>query len=196
MKKSMQIGGTTLELVLGDITEQTVDVIVNAANAHLAGGGGVDGAIHRKAGTSLIEETRQKHPNGCPTGSAVVTGAGNLSAKFVFHAVGPRWHGGNGGETEQLCSAYHKCLELAVENHCGSIAFPSISTGAYGYPVNQAAEIALQTVNDFCIKKQDSGMTLVRFVLFSGDDFQVYAAVLDGLFQRSGNTAARQNRIR
>ncbi|GHT17672.1 hypothetical protein FACS1894189_4030 [Planctomycetales bacterium] len=176
----MQIGGTTLELVLGDITEQTVDVIVNAANAHLAGGGGVDGAIHRKAGTSLIEETRQKYPNGCPTGSAVVTGAGNLSAKFVFHAVGPRWNGGTGGEAEQLRSAYRKCLELAVENHCESIAFPSISTGAYGYPINQAAEIALQTVKDFCNEKPDSGMTLVRFVLFSGGDFQVYAGVLDG----------------
>jgi O-acetyl-ADP-ribose deacetylase (regulator of RNase III) len=180
MKKSLQIGSTTLELVLGDITEQTVDVIVNAANAQLAGGGGVDGAIHRAGGPAIMEETRRLYPQGCPTGSAVITGAGNLPAKFVFHAVGPSWHGGTGGEAEQLRSAYRKCLELAVENRCTSIAFPSISTGAYGYPLIEAAGAALQTLTDFLAANPKSGIELVRFVLFSGNDFETCANALDG----------------
>jgi O-acetyl-ADP-ribose deacetylase (regulator of RNase III) len=176
--KSAQMGSATVELVLGDITEQCVDAIVNAANARLAGGGGVDGAVHRRGGPAIMEETRQRYPKGCPVGSAVVTGAGALAARYVFHAVGPQWCGGRSGEEELLRGAYRKCLELAVENRCASIAFPSISTGAYGYPVGEAAAVALQAVRDFCREKPEGGVRLVRFVLFSPADFAVYAGVL------------------
>src|SRR5262249_5178616 len=127
----VRIGVSALELVQGDITRQEVDVLVNAANSHLAGGGGVDGAIHLAAGLAVMEETRQRYPLGCPTGDAVVTGAGNLPVKFVFHAVGPVWRGGLQGEPELLRSVYRRCLELAGQQKCRSIAFPSISTGAY-----------------------------------------------------------------
>ena len=139
----VQFGACRLELVQGDIAQQEVDAIVNAANARLAGGGGVDGAIHRAAGPTLMNETRTKYPHGCPTGSAVATSAGHLPAKFVFHAVGPIWRGGVSGEAGLLISAQRRCLELAVEHACRSIAFPAISTGAYGYPVDLAAEASL-----------------------------------------------------
>ncbi|MDR3182724.1 MAG: O-acetyl-ADP-ribose deacetylase [Planctomycetaceae bacterium] len=179
MFESLQIGNTVLELVLGDITEQKVDAVVNAANASLAGGGGVDGAIHRSGGSAIMAETRKKYPNGCPTGSAVPTGAGKLPAKFVFHAVGPRWHGGRSGEAEQLRSAYRRCLELAAEKGCESIVFPSISTGAYGFPIDKAAEIALRTVKDFLNENSAGNIKTVRFCLFSGDDFNVYQRTLN-----------------
>lgn len=162
-----------IELVRSDITEQDVDAIVNAANASLAGGGGVDGAIHSRGGPSIMRETDESYPEGCPTGSAAVTGAGNLHAKFVFHAVGPCWKDGNRNEPELLRSAYHRCLELAAEYDCRSIAFPSISTGIYGFPVNLAAPIALQTVIDF-LNERKSNLELVRFCLFSDADLDSY----------------------
>ena len=121
----VQINDQAIELHQGDITLQEVDAIVNAANSRLAGGGGVDGAIHRKGGPTIMAETRVKYPRGCPTGSAVISGAGNLKASFVIHAVGPVWGGGNRGEAEQLAGAYRRCLELAVQYECQSIAFPS-----------------------------------------------------------------------
>ena len=136
----LNINNCRMELLRGDITDQEVDAIVNAANASLAGGGGVDGAIHRRGGPTIMQETDKKHPNGCPTGSAVASGAGNLKAQFVFHAVGPQWRGGNANEPELLRSAYQTCLELAITHDCRSIAFPSISTGVYGYPIQQAAQ--------------------------------------------------------
>jgi O-acetyl-ADP-ribose deacetylase (regulator of RNase III) len=168
-----------IELVQGDITQQNVDAIVNAANDRLAGGGGVDGAIHRCGGPTLMQETRERYPDGCPTGSAVVTGAGNLPAKFVLHAVGPVWHGGEKGESKLLSSAYQRCLELAVENQCKSIAFPAISTGVYGYPLDKAAAVALSTVIAFL--QQENGLKLVRFVLFGDKALREFETTLRGV---------------
>lgn len=178
----VSIGGSTLELVQGDITAQRVDAIVNAANAELAGGGGVDGAIHRAAGPTVMEETRQRYPLGCPTGDAVVTNAGNLPIKFIFHAVGPIWQGGQRGEADTLRSAYRRCLELAGRHHCQSIAFPSISTGVFGYPVDQAAEQALDEVATSLRHGQQA--LLVRFVLFDAGTLGAYSRVLEAMIRR------------
>ena len=168
-----------IELVLGDITQQEVDAIVNAANSRLAGGGGVDGAIHSRGGKFIMDETAKKYPEGCPTGSAVITGAGNLSAKYVIHAVGPVFGGGNRGEPDLLALAYRRCLELCVENGIETVAFPSLSTGAYRYPVKSAASVALKTVSDF-LRDAPARMT-VRFCLFDQRTFDAYAAVLEGV---------------
>jgi len=175
----VEVNGQTLELHQGDITAEQVDAIVNAANSRLAGGGGVDGAIHRRGGPSIMAETDQKHPDGCPTGSAVITGAGNLPAKYVLHAVGPVWRGGNRGEADQLASAYRRCLELAVEHDCRSVAFPALSTGAYGYPMDQAARVALSTAIDFL--QQHGKPELVRFVLFGEGAYGAFSAALEEL---------------
>jgi O-acetyl-ADP-ribose deacetylase (regulator of RNase III) len=172
----ISICGQTLELVEGDITQQHVDALVNAANSRLAGGGGVDGAIHRGGGPSIMQETDRLYPDGCPTGSAVISGAGKLPAKFVLHAVGPVWGGGGRGEGELLASAHRRCLELALEHDCRSIAFPAISTGVYGYPLDQAARVAIGTVLAFV---QEHGRPeLVRFVLFGRPAYDAFASVL------------------
>ena len=173
----VQFGACRIELTQGDITAQQVDAVVNAANSKLAGGGGVDGAMHRAGGPTLMEETRAKFPDGCPTGSAVATSAGRLRAKFVFHAVGPIWRGGVAGEANLLASAYRRCLELAVEHSCRSIAFPALSTGAYGYPMDLAAERSLSAVREFLIAHQQP--ELVRFVLFDGGSFGAFARALE-----------------
>ena len=173
----VMIGACRLELLQGDITQQQVDAVVNAANSELAGGGGVDGAIHRAGGPTLMSETRDKYPQGCPTGSAVATSAGLLPAKFVLHAVGPVWRGGQEGESELLRSAFRTCLELAVEHHCDSVAFPAISTGVYGYPKDMAAEVALQTIHEFLLAHQQP--RLVRMVLFDGGTYGAFARVLE-----------------
>jgi O-acetyl-ADP-ribose deacetylase len=162
---SWQIDNARMELVPGDITVQEVDAIVNAANSHLAGGGGVDGAIHRRGGPAIMEETWRLYPDGCPTGSAVISTAGNLAARYVIHAVGPIWNGGKQGEPEHLAAAYRRSLELAVEYDCQSIAFPAISAGVYGYPLAEAAAIAVRTAARFLVEHQKP--QLVRFVLFS-----------------------------
>lgn len=175
----VQFGTCRLELVQGDITRQQVDAIVNAANAQLAGGGGVDGAMHRAAGATLMQETRTRYPQGCKTGDAVATSAGELRAKFVFHAVGPVWRGGYHGVPKLLASAYRRCLELAVENGCESIAFPAISTGVYGYPMDLAADVALRAARDFLMEKGKP--KLVRFVLFDGGSYGAFARVLESL---------------
>lgn len=160
----IEVNGCTIQLLQGDITTQQVDAIVNAANSSLAGGGGVDGAIHRRGGPEIMRETDERYPDGCPTGSAVITGAGKLPARFVIHAVGPIYRGGGGGEAELLASAYRRCLQLATEHDCRSIAFPALSTGAYRYPLAEASHIALATARDFL---QESGRPSdVRFVLF------------------------------
>ncbi|MCU0960219.1 MAG: O-acetyl-ADP-ribose deacetylase [Pirellulaceae bacterium] len=138
-----------LLLVRGDITEQHVDAIVNAANSRLAGGGGVDGAIHRRGGPTIMQETRRRFPDGCPTGSAVLTGGGQLPAKYVIHAVGPVWSGGDQGEPALLANAYRRALELAAEHDCYSLAVPALSTGAYGYPLTAAARVTIATLADF-----------------------------------------------
>src|SRR5579872_2512198 len=173
------IAQSKIELVQGDITAQEVDAIVNAANSALAGGGGVDGALHRAAGPLLMQQTRQRHPRGCATGDAVVTDAGNLKARHVFHAVGPVWRGGSANEKALLASAYRRCLELAVEHACSSIAFPAISTGVYGYPKDLAAEVSLATVREHLL--QQATPPLVRFVLFDGGSFGAFARVLEGM---------------
>jgi len=175
----VQFGTARVELVQGDITRQAVDAIVNAANSQLAVGGGVCGAIHRAAGPGLAEEITRRYPEGCPTGSAVATSGGALRAKFVFHAVGPVWRGGQEGEPEALRSAYERCLQLAVEHKCRSIAFPAISAGIYGYPTDLAAEVALTTTRDFLLAHGEPA--LVRFVLFDEGTYGAFARVLDGL---------------
>lgn len=179
---NIDISGQSLELVEGDITLQQVDALVNAANSRLTGGGGVDGAIHRRGGGAIIHETDAYYPDGCPTGSAVISTAGKLAAKFVIHAVGPVWSDGNRGEDALLASAYRRSLELAVKNRCRSVALPALSTGAYGFPMDQAAQIALQTAIDFL--KQHGQPALVRFVLFDAAAYGVFASTLESLLQK------------
>jgi O-acetyl-ADP-ribose deacetylase (regulator of RNase III) len=170
-----------IELLTGDITRIRVDAIVNAANSALAGGGGVDGAIHRAGGPFLMKELDEIRARigRCDTGSAVVTSAGQLPAKFVFHAVGPVYRGGNGREAELLASCYRVCLDLAKERCLQSISFPSISTGVYGYPITEAAQIAIETVRAWLSAAQ-STVKLVKLVQFSDRDHEVYrkAAVM------------------
>lgn len=175
----VQFRDCCLELTQGDVTAQEVDAVVNAANSGLLGGGGVDGAIHRATGPDLMQETRRRYPDGCPTGSAVSTAAYQLSARFVFHAVGPIWEGGTQGEAELLASAYRRCLELAVEQDCRSIAFPAISTGVYGYPTDLAAETSLTAVSEFL--QENNRPELVRFVLFDSGTYGAFSRVLETL---------------
>lgn len=163
-----------LELVEGDITKQVVNAIVNAANSSLLGGGGVDGAIHRAAGPELMEECRTL--GGCETGSAKITGGYKLSARYIIHAVGPVYDDGKHGEPELLASAYRTSLELASEWGCASIAFPAISTGAYGYPMDEAARIAFRTIINYV--RKHPGITLVRFVLYDARAFEIHRRVL------------------
>lgn len=161
-----------IEFVKGDITQETTEAIANAANSHLAGGGGVDGAIHRAGGPEIMRELKEKYKN-CPTGGAVVTGAGKLKAKYVIHAVGPVYSG-KSKDAELLRSAYRSVLELCTKHQISSIAFPSISTGVYGYPVEEAAPIAIQTVKDYLSRHPE--IKRVRFVLFDDRTFQAYQA--------------------
>jgi len=177
------ISGQTLELHQGDITLEETDAIVNAANSRLAGGGGVDGAIHRRGGPTIMAETAAKYPQGCPTGSAVISTAGNLRARYVVHAVGPVWRGGQQGEAELLAGAYRRSLELAVEHDCRTIALPALSTGAYGYPMDLAARVALQTAIDFL--RRHGKPERVRFVLFDAGAYGAFAAALEELGPRS-----------
>lgn len=176
-----QFGRHLLELTQGDITQQTVDAIVNAANSALAGGGGVDGAIHRSGGPSLMEETQRRYPLGCPTGDAVATTAGKLPAKWVFHAVGPVWRGGHRGEPELLRSAYCRCLELARQHDCHTVAFPALSTGAYRYPFDLAAEHSLTAIRQFFLDSPDEPALHVRVVLFDAGAYAAFARVLETL---------------
>ena len=171
----IEIYGCRLELVQGDVSEQQVDAIVNAANSRLAGGSGVDGAIHARGGPAIIEETRRRYPGGCPTGSAVASGPGELPCRLLIHAVGPIWHGGGQGEPEQLRGAYRKSLELATEHSCESVAFPALSTGAYGYPKSQAANVTLAAILDFLA--EHAAPAVVRLVLFTQEDYKLFSAV-------------------
>jgi O-acetyl-ADP-ribose deacetylase (regulator of RNase III) len=173
----VNIKQSQLEVVQGDITQQDIEAVGNAANAALAGGGGVDGAIHRAGGPAIMVELKARY-KGCPTGSAVITGGGNLKAKYVIHAVGPRYSG-SPKDPQLLSGAYRKSLELCTEYKISSIAFPSISTGVYGYPVEEASRIALKTVIDYL--KNHPEIKFVRFVLFDSNTFRVYKEALKEL---------------
>jgi O-acetyl-ADP-ribose deacetylase (regulator of RNase III) len=171
-----QVGNAKLELVKGDLTDVEADAIVNAANSTLLGGGGVDGTIHRKGGPQILEECKHlratEWPDGLPTGCATITSGGNLKAKYVIHTVGPIWRGGFYEEGKLLKQAYRSSLKLAVTNRLKTVAFPSISTGAYGYPVEEASRIAVGAVKEF-LEKEDK-LEKVSFVLFSDRDFGIY----------------------
>jgi O-acetyl-ADP-ribose deacetylase (regulator of RNase III) len=169
----------TIALVQGDITRVPVDAIVNAANSALAGGGGVDGAIHRAGGPAVMADLERRYGRGrhCPTGSAVVSNAGHLPATWVIHAVGPIWRGGTAGEAELLASAYRSALRLAAEHGARSVSLPAISCGIYGYPVDQAARIAIDTVRDV-LATEPGSIERVVFVLFSQGTHDVFEAAL------------------
>ena len=173
-----KVNQTDITLVQGDITQQRVSAITNAANSRLAGGGGVDGAIHRAGGPAIMDECDKirREQGGCPTGQAVITTGGDLYADHVIHTVGPIWEGGMSGEPELLASCYRQSLKLAVENELKTIAFPSISTGVYGYPMEKAAIVAIETVTLFLEENEE--FKEVRFVLFSVDDLKQYQRLI------------------
>jgi O-acetyl-ADP-ribose deacetylase (regulator of RNase III) len=182
-----QVGKAIVRVIRGDITEMETEAIVNAANSSLMGGGGVDGAIHRKGGPKILEECKKiratEWPKGLPTGKAVITSAGNLKARYVIHTVGPFWQGGNCGEPELLGQAHQNSLRIAVSNGLKSVAFPSVSTGAYGYPIGEASRIALEAVKDF-LEKEDK-LSEVVFVLFSEYDLKIYGDVAKEVFDQN-----------
>ncbi len=182
----IMVGETKVRLVKGDITDQETDAIVNAANSSLMGGGGVDGAIHRRGGSKILEECKKMRvaewPNGLPTGKAVITSGGNLKARHVIHTVGPVWRGGKNREPELLAEAYYNSLKLALSKGLKNVAFPSISTGAYGYPIEKASLIALETTKEF-LKKMDT-LKEVVFVLFSQRDLETYKKVAREILAR------------
>jgi len=167
-----------MEIIRGDITKQKVDAIVNAANSSLMGGGGVDGAIHRAGGPAILGECKAlvARQGQCPTGEAVITTGGHLPAKFVIHTVGPVWHGGRNNESSKLSNCYRNSLLLAVKYQVRTIAFPNISTGIYGYPKKQAAALAIKTTREFL--QSDSFLTMVSFVCFDDDNFELYKSML------------------
>ena len=173
------VNHTKLSIMKGDITQQATDAIVNAANSGLMGGGGVDGAIHRAGGPAILEECKQivSRQGRLPTGKAVLTTGGNLKAKYVIHTVGPVWYGGGKGEAELLESAYRESLKLAAENHLTSVSFPSISTGAYGYPAEKASGVAMGAVISF-LRENITSIKEVVFVLFDSGTFDAYSSAL------------------
>lgn len=162
-----------IEVIKGDITKIAVDVMVNAANKSLMGGGGVDGAIHRGGGSAILEDCRKivARQGGCKIGEAVITTAGNLPATFVIHTVGPIWNGGKNNEREKLANCYRNSLKLAVANNCKSISFPAISTGVYRFPKDEAAAIAVSTVKDFIV--ETTGLEKIIFVCFDDESEQL-----------------------
>ncbi len=175
------INKTRLSLIEGDITRQATDAIVNAANSSLMGGGGVDGAIHHAGGPAILDECKQivSKIGRLPTGKAVITTGGNLSAKYVIHTVGPIWHGGKKNEPKLLAIAYRESLKVAVTNNLKTVSLPSISTGTYRYPVNLAAKTALQTVIDFL--QSNNSLDEVRFILFDNPTYDAYEHALEDL---------------
>ena len=180
-----KVNKTTVSMIQGDITKQATDALVNAANSSLTGGGGVDGAIHRAGGLVVLEECKRivAQQGRLPTGKAIITTGGNLKARYVIHAVGPIWHGDSRNEAELLRTTYYECLKLATENKLASISFPSISTGAYGYPVEEAAGIAVGTIVSF-LEEQATSLKEVVFVLFDSRTYQSYCSALQVCLDR------------
>ncbi|MEW6623896.1 MAG: O-acetyl-ADP-ribose deacetylase [Bacillota bacterium] len=184
--KEIKIGNTFVEVIQEDITKVEADIIVNAANSSLMGGGGVDGAIHKAGGKTILDECIKirKQQGGCPTGEAVITNAGNLSASYVIHTVGPVWNGGKNNEEQKLRNCYRNTLKLADEYLAKSIAFPNISTGVYKYPKEAAAEIAIDEVFKY-IKDGNTKLERIVFVCFDNDNFRIYKKKLEP-YLRSG----------
>ena len=181
---TLEISDVTFRLVQGDITNEAVDAIVNAANPSLMGGGGVDGAIHRRGGPAILEACkiirRDDYPDGLPTGQAVTTKGGNLPASHVIHTVGPVWRDGDQGEPGLLAAAYRNSLDQARKHGLRTVAFPSISTGIFGFPIERAAPIALGTAAE-AVRRHPDAFDEIRFVLFSAPDFEVYRQALNAL---------------
>jgi O-acetyl-ADP-ribose deacetylase (regulator of RNase III) len=179
------MGKVRVRFVQGDITDMETDAVVNAANSSLMGGGGVDGAIHRRGGPRILEECKriraEEWPDGLPTGKAVITSGGNLKARYVIHTVGPVWRGGDHHEPELLADAYRNSLKLAEDKGLRTIAFPSVSTGAYGFPIEQASQIALRTVISFL--QENHAFLEIVFVLFSDRDFEMYLDAAQNIFR-------------
>ncbi|MEM8488106.1 MAG: O-acetyl-ADP-ribose deacetylase [Bacteroidota bacterium] len=184
---AFDVAGTTIALIRGDITQVEVDAIVNAANSSLMGGGGVDGAIHRNGGPAILEECKQirneLYPDGLPTGEAISTTAGNLPAKRVIHTVGPIWKGGEDNEANLLANAYRNSLMQARHESLRQVAFPSISTGAYGFPIESASKLALQTISAFVNSFSDV-FDNILIVLFTDKDLAVYQKMAKDLFEK------------
>ncbi len=170
----MQIHNTTIEIVSGSVLEQDVDAIVNAANTSMRGGGGVDGAIHRAAGKALMAELMEVAPHGAKTGTSVMTSGHNLKQPYVIHTPGPVWNGGRSGEAENLASSYRSCLEKADEKRLKSIAFCSISTGVYGYPLDLAAPLALGTVRDWLESHPETSLERIVFAMFQQSELMAF----------------------
>lgn len=184
----LRVGERVLALARGDITAFEADAVINAANSALAGGGGVDGAIHPQGGPSIMAELRSRHPDGCAKGSAVLTGAGNLAARWVIHAVGPVGRGGQHGEPELLAAAYRSALDLANEAGARTVALPAISAGVYGYPLGEAARIGLGAARDHLAG--ETNLERTTFVLYTGDTHEAFASVLGLLASESGGDGA------
>jgi O-acetyl-ADP-ribose deacetylase len=180
---SITWGRTKIRLVQGDITDQDADAVVNAANSSLMGGGGVDGAIHRRGGPAILGECKgirkKEWPDGLPAGKVVITTGGSLKARHVIHTVGPVWSGGRSGEAETLAECYSNSLRIAAQEGLRSVAFPSISTGAYGYPIREASRVALKAVRSYV--ESEGAPVEVTFVLYGEDDFKTYAEALEEL---------------
>lgn len=175
----MKIENTTVEVVRGSVTDQEVDAIVNAANTGMRGGGGIDGRIHRAAGPALLDELRRVAPNGAKTGDVVVTRAHNLPHKHIVHTPGPVWRGGTRGEPELLASCYRESLKAADDYEVESIAFCSISTGVYGYPIEEAAPLAVQTAIDYLKKNPSTGLRRVVFAMYGEEEYEEFSAALE-----------------
>jgi len=176
-------GRTEIRVVQGDITDQDVDAVINAANSSLMGGGGVDGAIHMRGGRTILEECKrirkEEWPSGLPAGRAIITTGGSLRARHVIHTVGPVWSGGRSGEPATLAECYSNSLGIAAQRGLRTVAFPSIATGAYGYPIREASRVALRTVKSYV--ESEGAPAEVTFVLYSENDFKTYMEALEEL---------------
>lgn len=180
------LGKTNIEMLEGDITEKNTDAIVNPANSSLMGGGGLDGAIHRKGGPSILVECQRIRetvwPDGLPTGKAVITTGGKLKTKYVIHTVGPVWSGGYSGERELLADCHSNCLALATSKGLISLSFPAISTGAFRYPIELASEVALKTTSTYLARAKENPIEEIAFVLFTSNDLRVYEETAKRIF--------------